>query len=203
MRPWPIWRRCCCNVRPTISPKFRRRWMPRCTAIAERKPPSKSRCTILSVAPPGGRSMRCSAAKRAAASRCLRSSAPRRKPPICARRRNAGRPVIARSRSRSGLLRPKRTRRARGRYAGCSRRGARNVSSRPTPIRALASTRLCVTRLRSAIAVSTFSSSRCGRTISTPWRALRPRAASRSAPMRAFIRITISSVITRAMPPRA
>ena len=98
--------------------------------------------------------------------------------------------------------RRRRTARARGPFAACSRRAARNVSSRPTPIRALASTRRCVMSPRSAIARSISSSSRCAPTISTAWRASPPQAACRSAPTRAFIRLPISSVITRARPPR-
>ena len=112
----------CSSVRPTISPARRRRWTRGCTATAAPKPRSRSRCTILSAAPPAGRFMRFSAPSSAAACRSWPLSAPRMPPPICAKRRNAGPRAIAPSRSRSASVRPRPMPNARERLHGAQER---------------------------------------------------------------------------------
>ena len=166
--------------RPMISPARRRRWTRRCTAIAAPKPPSRSRCTISSAAPPGGRSMRCSAPKQRSRMPVLAvigsedAAADLRE---AQQRWNAGYRAF---KIKVGLGSPEadadtHAQRLRGAQApslpaselpGLGRRQSR-VS---------ASTTRCIMCARSPIAGSISSSSRSTRTISTAWRASPPRA---------------------------
>ncbi len=123
-------------------PAHRRPWTRPCTAIAARRPPSISRCTILSAALPGSRSTRCSAPNGAAALPILAVIGSTDEAADLREARGALGRGLSRLQDQGRARRARGGRaRARGDLPGAQGAAARSVWSPPTPIRALMSRR--------------------------------------------------------------